>query len=175
MTRLLMAISLVALGGCVTISPVPVERLEAISQAHDAQKVAQAPVPERSFRTNEPRTVQERVVASVAAHCGEPSAEGAAVRSAWRRTEHHEGLTRTYERCVVTHTPEPSDDSAELRVAFELADCPRLSSTEDGVKRAALSQADIATKCSRRDRVPAPWAATLAARAQAIEEDMFRR
>jgi hypothetical protein len=175
MIRLLAAVSVVALGGCVTIAPVPVDKLAAISKAHDAAKAAQAPVPERSFRTNEPQTVRERVVASVAAHCGEPNAEGAAVRSAWRRTEHHEGLTRTYERCVVTHTPEPADDSAELRVAFELADCPRITPTEGGLKRAELSEADIAAKCSRRDRVPAPWAATLASRAQAIEEDVFRR
>lgn len=175
MTLRSVAMLLLWCSACVTVSPVPVEKLTALSQAHDAQKAAQAPVPEHSFRTNAPETVHARVVASVAAHCGPPSEEGPAVRSAWRRTEHHEGLKRTYERCVVTHTPEPSDDSAELRVAFELADCPRVRPTEGGLRRAEWSEAEIDSTCSRRERVSAPWAAVLTRRARAIEEDVFRR
>jgi len=157
------------------VQPVPTDALERAA-AHRAERKSQEVAPPTgSFRSNEPEGARERTLAAVTSLCGSATVEGDVVRSDWQRTDDHDELTRVYRRCVVSLTPEPSDGSVDVRVVFELADCPRLKLTEGGLQRSGITADEVATRCHTRSTTSPESAARLHALATHLQEDVFRR
>ena len=161
--------------GCITVQPVPTDALERAADRHAAAKAREVPVPSYSFRSNEPDGAMSRAQDAVAARCGSAERDGNLVRSQWFRTTEHDDLTRVFERCVVSVTPEPSDGSVEVRVVFEQANCPRLKLVEGGIQKSGIGPDEVAAKCRMRTSVSPEAAVSMRIVADHLQEDIFRR
>lgn len=180
MDRVLSSVCMVAVvvGGsaCITVKPtaglyeaVQKERAEAHAKDPDG------PVPSIRFRTNEPDDATARALKSVTALCGDATVQDGVVRSSWRRTDRRDLVTRVYERCLVALAPNEADRSMDVRASVELADCPRIKNTEDGLAKANVTASEVEARCKRRDSVPQSWSAAYAATLARLQDDVFRR
>lgn len=121
------------------------------------------------FRTPRRAGAFQRSVAAVETHCNgvhQADAQAGLIHGNWRDADYNIGFAWVFYRCVAAVVDNPSDDSADVRVALQAVKCGPFDSRDPD---------RMATDCTPLEEVPGKVAESFARSSQGITEVVFQR
>jgi hypothetical protein len=121
------------------------------------------------FRTPSGEGALQRAVASVASHCGgvqKVDPELGVIHGRWQDPKYNINFSKIFYRCIVTVLPNPSDESADVRISLQSVLCGPLDS---------LNPERSAEGCAPHPKVPTSALQHFERAVAGLREDVVRR